>query len=77
MKSPFIFLFLTIISTFLLNGQIKEVKETASGISKRLQHEIDITKDLEPLFIDYFKSKNANQEPNEELMQLLQEIKNA
>lgn len=39
--------------------------------------EIDITKDLEPLFIDYFKSKNANQEPNEELMQLLQEIKNA
>lgn len=39
--------------------------------------EIDISKDLEPLFIDYFKSKNANQEPNEELMQLLQEIKNA
>ena len=39
--------------------------------------EIDIAKDLEPLFIDYFKSKNANQEPNEELMQLLQEIKNA
>lgn len=39
--------------------------------------EIDITKDLEPLFVDYFKSKNANQEPNEELMQLLQEIKNA
>lgn len=39
--------------------------------------EIDLTKDLEPLFVDYFKSKNANQEPNEELMQLLQEIKNA
>lgn len=36
--------------------------------------EIDITKDLEPLFIDYFKSKNANQEPNEELMDLLKEI---
>ncbi|SKC11114.1 Exodeoxyribonuclease I subunit D [Soonwooa buanensis] len=36
--------------------------------------EIDITKDLEPLFIDYFKSKNTNQEPNEELMDLLKEI---
>ncbi len=36
--------------------------------------EIDITKDLEPLFVDYFKSKNANQEPNEELMDLLKEI---
>lgn len=39
--------------------------------------EIDISRDLEPLFIDYFKSKNDNQEPNEELMKLLQEIKNA
>lgn len=39
--------------------------------------EIDISKDLETLFIDYFKSKNANQEPNEELMKLLQEIKQA
>lgn len=47
------------------------------GNQKTEIDEIDITKDLEPLFIDYFKSKNANQEPNEELMQLLQEIKNA
>ncbi|QIG89627.1 exonuclease subunit SbcD [Chryseobacterium sp. POL2] len=39
--------------------------------------EIDISKDLETLFIDYFKSKNANQEPNEELMKILQEIKQA
>lgn len=38
--------------------------------------EIDITQDLEPLFIDYFKSKNNNQEPNDELMKILQEIKN-
>lgn len=38
--------------------------------------EIDITQDLEPLFIDYFKSKNNNQVPNDELMKILQEIKN-
>lgn len=37
---------------------------------------IDITQDLEPLFVDYFKSKNNNQEPNDELMKILQEIKN-
>ncbi len=36
--------------------------------------EIDITKDLEPLFVDYFKSKNANQEPNEDLVDLFKEI---
>ena len=36
--------------------------------------EIDITKDLEPLFVDYFKSRNANQEPNEDLVDLFKEI---
>lgn len=36
--------------------------------------EIDITQDLEPLFVDYFKSKNNNQEPNQELMDILKEI---
>lgn len=52
--------------------KVKNIENQKSEIS-----EIEITKDLEPLFIDYFKSKNANQEPNEELMQLLQEIKKA
>jgi trimeric autotransporter adhesin len=61
MKSPFIFLFLTIISTFLLNGQIKEVKETASGISKRLQHEIDITKDPNLGYVPKFRLNQANE----------------
>lgn len=36
--------------------------------------EIDITQDLEPLFVDYFKSKNNNQEPNQDLMDILKEI---
>ncbi len=36
--------------------------------------EIDITQDLEPLFIDYFKSKNNNQVPNQDLMDILKEI---
>ena len=49
--------------------KVKNIGNQASEIA-----EIDITKDLEPLFIDYFKSKNANQEPNEDLMNLLKEI---
>lgn len=36
--------------------------------------EINITQDLEPLFVDYFKSKNNNQEPNQDLMDILKEI---
>lgn len=36
--------------------------------------EIDITQDLEPLFVDYFKSKNDNQEPNQDLMDIFKEI---
>ncbi|QES92838.1 exonuclease subunit SbcD [Empedobacter brevis] len=36
----------------------------------------DQTKDMKELFVDYFKSKNGNQEPNEELKELFNEILN-
>ena len=39
-------------------------------------HEINLTQDILPLFKDYFKSKNSGQEPNEELVNLFNEILN-
>lgn len=36
----------------------------------------DQTKDMKELFVDYFKSKNGNQEPNEALKELFNEILN-
>ncbi|WP_353097969.1 metallophosphoesterase family protein [Empedobacter brevis] len=36
----------------------------------------DQTKDMKELFVEYFKSKNGNQEPNEELKELFNEILN-
>ena len=35
---------------------------------------IDLNQDIQDLFKDYFKSKNKNQEPNEELIRLFREI---
>lgn len=37
---------------------------------------LNLNQDIRVLFKDYFKSKNANQEPNEDLMNLLNEILN-
>lgn len=38
--------------------------------------EINLSRDPLPLFIEYFKSKNSGQEPNEELLNLFKEIEN-
>ena len=51
----------------------KVVNEITSNSSN---HAIDLSKDVNSLFVDYFKSKNAGQEPNEELMKLFNEILN-
>ncbi|MFV0155572.1 exonuclease subunit SbcD [Empedobacter falsenii] len=37
----------------------------------------DQTKDIKELFVDYFKSKNGNQEPNDEMKDLFNEILNS
>lgn len=38
---------------------------------------VDQTKDMKELFTDYFKSKNGNQEPNDEIKNLFNEILNS
>lgn len=59
MKSFFNLVILTIFSSFLLKAQIREVKETATGISRRLQHEIDITKDPNLGYVPKFRLNQA------------------
>lgn len=39
-------------------------------------HEINLDQDIQSLFKDYFKSKNAGQQPNEDLLNLFNEILN-
>ena len=40
-------------------------------------HSIDLSKDIHALFVDYFKLRNGGQSPNEELIELFNEIKSA
>jgi exonuclease SbcD len=48
-----------------------------AGSSTNGNAEIDLSQDTKSLFRDYFKSKNAGQEPNDDLMDLFNEIRNA
>lgn len=52
---------------------IPEVKN-AIGLSSGSKKSIDLTKNMEELFTDYFRHKNKGQEPNEEIMMLFTEI---
>lgn len=54
---------------------IPKVKHT--DIQASTESEINLNQDIKDLFKDYFKSRNAHQEPNEELMDLFNEILNA
>jgi len=44
-------------------------------ISKEQNSKIDLSKSMDSLFIDYFKSKKENQEPNQELLDLFKELR--
>lgn len=54
---------------------IPEVKNSQFRQGKT--QEIDLQQDIDVLFTNYFKRENAGQEPNEEIMQLFNEILNA
>lgn len=74
--------------TFLTSDERKAIYQAHSGIIhlipkvKNTQFneisgkEINLNQDIKHLFADYFKSKNANQEPNQELIDLFNEIVN-
>jgi exonuclease SbcD len=54
---------------------IPKVKNSDSR--NRLKNEINLDQDIKSLFRDYFKSKNGGQEPNVDLINLFDEIRNA
>lgn len=52
---------------------IPEVKN-AAALVKNNSSNIDITKSIDELFVDYFKYKNGGQEPNERVIKLFKEL---
>ncbi|WP_223606757.1 exonuclease subunit SbcD [Chryseobacterium sp. OSA05B] len=88
-ENPYTFIELTLESeTFLTADERRMIHQSHNGIvhlipkvkSKGLTEqenmEINLNQDIEPLFRDYFKSKNGGQQANEELMNLFNEILN-
>lgn len=75
-------------ATFLTTDERKSLYQAHQGIihlipkvnSKELSElqvkEVNLNQSMEDLFQDYFKSKHGNQQPNEEVMQLFNEILN-
>ncbi|WP_347218751.1 exonuclease subunit SbcD [Chryseobacterium sp.] len=75
--------------TFLTADERRLIYQSHTGIvylipkvknreyDEETNQEINLNQDIEILFKDYFKSKNAGQEANEELMKLFNEILNA
>lgn len=51
--------------------KVKQIKAEESTLK-----EINLNQDMKDLFKDYFKSKHGNQEPNEEIMDLFNEVLN-
>lgn len=52
---------------------IPKIKSNATSENSSTKS-IDVTADIQELFFDYFKAKNAGQEPNEEIITLFDEI---
>lgn len=75
--------------TFLKAEDRKRIYQSHSGIiyliplvkqdeqAFRDNKEINLTKDMSTLFNDYFKSKNSNQAPNDDILDLFREILNS
>ncbi|RKO71003.1 exonuclease SbcCD subunit D [Sphingobacterium puteale] len=89
-ENPETFVELTLKSqTFLKAEDRKLIYQTHSGIVYLIpvvqqdqqnlldKKEINLTQDIATLFTDYFKSKNANQAPNEDILNLFREILNS
>ncbi|MDC8106642.1 metallophosphoesterase family protein [Chryseobacterium sp. PTM-20240506] len=90
LENPDMLIELTLESdTFLKAEDRKRIYQSHQGIihlipkvknqdfSESQPHEINLNQDIQTLFKDYFRSKNAGQEANEELMNLFNEILNS
>ena len=87
--NPYTLVELTLVSDqFLTNDELKKIHESHDGIihiipvirqedtGKQAENQVNLDQNMEGLFIDYFKSKEKGQEPNEELMALFHEVLN-
>ncbi len=85
--NPYTLVELTLVSDqFLTNDELKKIHESHDGIihiipvirqedtGKQIENQVNLDQNMEGLFIDYFKSKEKGQEPNEELMALFYEV---
>lgn len=85
--NPYCLVELTLVSDqFLTNEELKKIHESHDGIihiipvirqentDKSIQNQVNLDQNMEGLFIDYFKSKEKGQVPNDELMALFHEV---
>jgi len=86
-NNPYTLVELTLVSDqFLTNDELKKIHESHDGIIHIIpviqqeesftqsQNQVNLDQNMEGLFIDYFKSKEKGQVPNEELLALFHEV---
>jgi len=86
-ENPYTLVELTIVSDqFLSNEELKMIRESHDGIIhiipvinqhdafNHTENQVNLDQNMEGLFIDYFKSREKGQAPNEELIALFQEV---
>jgi exonuclease SbcD len=86
-ENPYTLVELTIVSDqFLSNEELKMIRESHDGIIhiipvinqhdafNHTENQVNLDQNMEGLFIDYFKSREKGQAPNEELLALFQEV---
>lgn len=89
LENPNTLVELTLVSNqFLTNEELKKIHESHDGIIHvipviqqedkftQAEHTVNLDQNMDGLFVDYFKSKEKGQEPNEEIMALFHEVLN-
>jgi len=85
--NPYTLVELTLVSDqFLTNDELKKIHDSHDGIihiipvirqentTEKIENHVNLDQNMEGLFIDYFKSKEKGQVPNEELLALFYEV---
>jgi exonuclease SbcD len=57
-------------------GIVGTIIPRIKGKNKESESEMDYSKNIGDLFVDFFKKQNNGQEPNDEIMQLFEEVRN-
>lgn len=57
-------------------GIVGTIIPRIKGQNNKSESEMDYSKNINDLFVDFFRKQNNGQEPNQEIMQLFEEVKN-